>query len=568
MLGMKLPAGSTLYSKLATLIALLMAALILFPIGRMTFDALLGASGSEHPLVRVLRDPQLPSVLLNSGIIVLAAGGLALLVGFTFAWLNERTDASLGTIGSLLPLVPLILPPVALSVGWIFLAHDRAGLLNAVLRAALARVGVEVTSGPLDIVSWPGLVFVYTMFLVPFVYIAMQGGLRSMDPTLEEASRVSGASVGRTLFRITLPALKPAIVSAWLLIAIFALAVYSIPATLGASSGIRVLSVEIVSLTQSFPSRLGEALVLGLFTLVLIAALWSLQRRVVRRGEHATTGARAQTRIPLGRWRRIAQGLMVAYLLLSSVFPLGGLLFVSLQRFWSPHVDWSQLSLNNYAMVLRSGSETQRALMNSVTLGIVGATLTMLIAFLIVTSSRTDRAGSPLGQSIEAITKIPAAIPHVVMGVAFILVFAGPPLSLHGTRLIILLAFITIYMPQASIVVGTSYDQVGRELVEASSCSGAKPWVTVRRILAPLMRTGLIGGWSLLFILMAGELSTSVLLASQRTPVVGFTFIRIWEQGTFSQLAALACVFAAVAALVVVVAVSRIRTRVSMGMGG
>lgn len=562
-------AGNSIYASTSLVLTVAVLLLIVFPLGRMFFDALFPAAGEQHPVAAVLQDPQLLRTLWHTAVVVVVAGSSAVIIGFGFAWLNERTDASLGWFGSVTPLVPLILPPVALCVGWVFLAHEQVGLLNAVLRAGLRAVGVELDRGPLNIIGWPGLIFVYIIFLVPFVYIAMQNGLRMMDQSLEEASRTSGGGIGRTLRSVTFPALKPALLSATLLVVMFSLAVYSIPATLGLSSGVHVLSVEVVSLTRSFPSRIEEATVLGLLTLVVVGVLWGIQRRLVARAQHATTGTRRSALIPLGRWRPVARLSMIAYLAISSVLPLLALLLVSLQSFWSPNIDWSTLGFDNYRTVLTSGTETQRALVNSVVLAVIGASITTLVAFLLITYSRMNRAGSTTSRLVESITKIPAGIPHVVLGVAFILAFAGPPFGLYGTHVILLLAFITIYMPQASIVVGTSYDHVGFQMVEASRCSGASPWATVRHILAPLMSSGLVAGWALLFILIAGELNAAVLLASQETPVVGFTFLRIWEQGTFPQLAALACLLALISTTIVTVAMSRAHRRVTgSGMGG
>ncbi|MBN3586057.1 hypothetical protein JYB64_27050, partial [Algoriphagus aestuarii] len=89
-----------------------------------------------------------------------------------------------------LPLMPLFVPAIAGSIGWVFLATPEAGFLNYWLRKLLALVGVHLQTGPLDIFTWPGLVFVYALYLTPYAYLAISSGLQSLDPALEEAAQV------------------------------------------------------------------------------------------------------------------------------------------------------------------------------------------------------------------------------------------------------------------------------------------------------------------------------------------------------------------------------------------
>lgn len=548
---------SSPFDALVGAVTIALIALIAYPILWMIVRTFFLENGGLQPFREVFANPRTGAVLFDTGIIIVCAGSIALLIAFTFAWLVERTDARIGWVTSILPLVPLMLPPVAMSVGWWFLAHPRAGFLNEFIQAFLGMFGINLTDGPLNIGSWPGLIFAYVVYLVPFCYLPIAAGLRALDPSLEEAARTSGASVWRTLRDVSLPALKPSIVGAALIATIFAASVFSIPRTLGPTAGVRPISVEIVRLTQTFPSQIHQAVVLAIFVLLIIGTLWYLQRRISARARHATFSGKAASvaRIELGKWRPLARAFMLSYIAVAAILPLLGLVIVALQPHWVPQIDVSTFTLSNFASIFEPHAATRAALINSMRLGFLSATLAMAVAVVLVVYMRERRGW--LGTIADGTSKLPGAVPNVVLAVGFILALAGPPFRLFGTLTILLLAYVVIFMPQASIAASTSYDQIGGELTEASRVSGAGSGRTLRWVTVPLMRSGIAAGWILIFVVVAGELTASILLSGTGNPVVGFVFLAIWEQGTFSQLAALGTVFATLTSTVVVIGTLR-----------
>lgn len=538
----------------------IMLARVYFPGGRFNLDA----------ITKVFENPSVLKAMLNTVIVVVASGTLALVLGSVFAWLNERTDASLGSLGAILPLVPFLMPPIAMSAGWVFLASERTGTLNVALRALLRPFGYSSNSGPLTIESWPGLIYVYTIYLVPFVYVVISSAFRSIDPALEEASRTSGASLMRTVRLVALPTLRPAIISAAVLSFVFAASVVSIPLIIGTGAKVDIVSVDIVQLMQRIPASTDQAVTLGLLISVIVIAAWWLQRRSARGSRYATIGSGrigSGARIRLGRWRWVARGVMICYLMLVSVLPFLALALVALQPYWSPNIDLSKLSFANFTKLLGSDSIARQSIINSVVLALIGATVGMILVVILIIYTR-ERSGR-VGSLADFVTKLPAGIPHIVVGVAFILAFAGPPFRLYGTPILLLMAYLTVYMPQASVAAGAAYDQVGKSVVEASRVSGADQTRTILKVQAPLMLPGLVGGWTLLFVLMVGELNTSVILAAPKMPVVGFVFLNIWENGTYSQLAALGTITSLISGILVAFVVFRSRSAAgAVGSGG
>ena len=550
-----------LFDGLALVITAFLIGLIVYPLGTMLIRVFVvdGVFRVDY-IGELFQNDTLGVSIVNTIIVVVASSSIALFVGSFFAWLSERTDASLGKLGAVLPLVPLLMPPIAMSVGWMFLASERAGIINVILRSFLSGFGYTDTKGPIAIESWPGLVFVYTIYLVPLVFVTVASAFRSLDPAMEEASRTSGAGLFRTARLVAIPSLLPALGGALVLVVVFSASVFSIPSIIGTAAQIRVVSVEIVRLMLRFPPAIAEAVSLGIVISIVVGVLWAMQRRSAGRGRHATVGARpgGGALVKLGLWRGPAKAVMVTYLVIASVLPLAALAMVGLQPFWSPAIDWSTLSLKNFQALVAESSLARQSIINSVTLSLIGATVGMVLVTVLTVYARERARGQ--AWIVDTATKLPAGIPHVVVGMAFIITFSGPPFGLYGSALMIVLAYIMLYLPQASIAAGTAYDQVGGAVMEASRVAGADRMRTLWRITAPLMLPGLVAGWTLLFVLMVGELNTSVILASPANPVVGFVFLNIWENGTFSQLAALGTVISLISATFVTLVLLRSRS--------
>lgn len=543
----------SVFQLVSGLIAATIVLLVVYPatlmVGRVFFP------GGELQLTafrEVASAPWLLTTIGNTVLAVVGGGVFAIVTASVFAWLNERTDARLGIVGDIMPIVPLIVPTVAMAIGWIFLASPGAGFINAALRATVGQMGWDVQ---INVTSWAGVIFVYALYFVPYVYLIVAAAFRNVDPALEEASRLSGASMMTTLRKVSLPAIKPALIGASLLVVITGLSVYSLPVVIANRAGIDILSVRILrSLTFEYPQRTDLAMVLSLFLMVAIASVWMIQRRIMSAGNYATISGKSarHVMVELGAWKWPARGLMLFYIACTSVLPLLALVVVALQPFWRPEIDPSVFTLRHFQTVLFDRPMTRNAIQNSIGLGLIGGFVGIVIAATMALYVLS--APRAIGRVIDGVTKFPAALSHIVIGVGFLVAFAGAPFYLSGTLLLLFVVYLVIYLPEASIVASAAVSQVGRDLLEASATSGATQGYTFRRVVLPLILPGLVSGWALLFVLMSSELTASALLASARTPVVGFVIIDIWEQGSFGALAALAFSFTVISATIVLLA--------------
>ncbi|UMG91259.1 iron ABC transporter permease [Nocardioides sp. TF02-7] len=536
----------------ATAVTAVTVLLIVYPLGRTVLGVFgIGADSTVGRIGEVLTSGETWRLALNTVIAVSVGSVVALMIGAVFAWINERTDARMGFAARMLPLMPMFVPSIASAIGWVFLASPKAGVLNGWLRDVGGWFGLEMVEGPLNIYSWPGLIFAYVLFLTPYAYLTISSGLQSLDPALEEASRDAGAGALATFRRITLPSLRPALGASVLVTVTMGVAIFSIPLVIGTPADIDVLPVRIVHMmTHSYPGDIGGALGLSLLVVAAVGGCWLVQRRMLAANAHATITGRssAEAAVTLGRWKWVARSAMLLFLLLTSVLPLAGLVLVSLQGFWSAEVRWGHLTFDNYRYLV-DNELVWAGLRNSLVLAVVCASVAMAVGVLVtlVLARRRGRVAS----TVDAIVKVPSTLTHIVVALSFIVAFAGPPFDLAGTYLLLAMAYVVLYVPQATFYATAAYHQVGPQLSEASAVSGAGDGTTVRRILLPLMAPGLIAGWSLVFVLMTGDITASSMLAGTHTPVVGFVILDMWTAAGYPKLAALGVLMTLVSSAVV-----------------
>ncbi|MFW6773878.1 ABC transporter permease [Nocardioides sp. CPCC 205120] len=498
------------------------------------------------------------ATLRTTVMLVVPAGVVALLLAALLAWVNERTDARIGVLADVTPILPMFIPPVAGAIGWVFLAAPSAGLLNGAIEGFFGLLGADV-DGPLDIFTWQGLFFVYVLDLVPFAYLTLAAGFRNLDPVAEEAARISGAGPLETFRRVTLPSLGPSVGGALLIVMAIGFALFSTPVVIGTQAGVDVLSVEVVeAMTRSFPADEAKALGHGLLLLLMVTIAWLLQRRFVRSTGHATVGGKGLNSQPtrLGPFRHVARALMLLYLLGASVLPIVALVVVSLERFWTASIPWGDLTFDNYTELLSNDLVTT-ALRNSVLVGVACATIGMTLAAVVarMTHGETSRWTGV----VEAVTRIPAAVPILVLALAFIAAFVGEPFRIGGTTLLLVIAYTAIFFPHAVVNATSAYLQVGPQLREAGAVFGVSEGRTFTRVQLPLMLPGLTSGWAFLFVLVAGDVTVAALLAGTGNPVAGFVILDRYNTGTYPPLAAMAVLTTLLTTVVVSVALGLAR---------
>jgi iron(III) transport system permease protein len=469
--------------------------------------------------------------------IIVAAGSalIAAVMGTLLAWAVVRTDMPGRTFAAIAAIVPFITSSFIGALAWVLLAAPEVGLLNQ----AWGYVG---GSGVLlNIYSIGGIIFVIALHEVPFIFLLVSGALRSMDPSLEEASLSSGAGTWATATKVTLPLVLPAILAGSLVVFVLAAEQFGVPAVLGTPSRIRVLTTSIVSTQAFYPPQRGLGAALSV-TLLVIALFGLFLQRLVLRGRSFTTVAGKSShprRVRLGPFRWVLFAICTTYLLLAVVLPFATIFVSSIRTIWTSDFRWEQFTLEHYRWVFFEYPLTQRAIVNSLFLAVVGAAVTIIFCALI--SFLSLRTKLPGRHALDYLSMLPLGIPGVVLAFALLEVWINPPLVLYATIWILFIAYLTRYLPIGVRATSATLVQIHPELEESSLSCGAGWLQTFRHVTLPLLKPGIIAGWILLFLAFTRELSASVLLYSPGLEVFSVVMYDLQQNGQFREISALAC---------------------------
>ena len=459
---------------------------------------------------------------------------LSIVLGTTMAWIVARTNVPGRGIFETLNLVPFFMSPYVGALAWGFLVAPYSGLLQTMSQDLF---GAQMSW--LNIYSRGGVIWVLSLFYAPYVYLLVLSPLRQMDATLEDVARVHGASFFTALRLITIPLLQPALLSSALIVFVTSAGLFDVPLALTATKGIRMVPTEIFA-AVSYPSDLGRASAYGILILIGTVSITLLQRSYLSRRRYTTVtgkGYRARP-IQLSRTGTLcAIGVEVLYIGTSVVLPVVALIAVALSSLWTGRFSPSAATLDNFRYVLFDYALTRGALRNSLILGVVGASLGVVLSAL--QSYFLERTRSRFGNLADAAISLPLGIPGIVLSLFFLVLAIRTPL--YGTLAIMLIAYIARFFPLSTRTVTASLISLHPELEESARASGASWLQTMYFVLIPLLRPALIAAWIMLFVVFIRELGASILLYTSGTETVSVAMVLLSENSA-GYVAALALI--------------------------
>ncbi|MFE6758062.1 ABC transporter permease [Streptomyces sp. NPDC057684] len=470
---------------------------------------------------------RLGEVTLNTGIYVVGALAVALVLSVCLAYLFERTDIPGRSFLAPLALAPMAVPVTVMAIAWALVANPANGPLAVLIRQAF---GVSV-----DVYSLPGMILVMGIFGVPSMYLMIAPAFARLNPELEEAAATVGAPMWRRLRLIVFPLITPALSAAAMLLVVVALEGFAIPAILGLPDKIFVYSSFIQYSLQppSGMANYGQASTYGVIILALSLVMLMVYRRRIRdthRFRVVLGKGYRQSRVSLGRWRMPIFVIVSVYMFIGIVLPILALLWTSV----SPHArpfSWAGLesmTLGNYGDVLSSPA-IGKIMLNTAEVVLVTATVTTAMSLWIaVAAVRKQFRGSTV---LFETTFLVFGVPSVVLGAAVLFLYLYVPIPIYGTVWIIVVALVTRFLPRGSRMVHAALLQLDDGLVEAARVAGAGPVTVMRTILVPLLRPALWKCFLWVFAHALGELPIALLLtgSDNRTLVV-----LLWDTFTSS----------------------------------
>jgi iron(III) transport system permease protein len=510
--------------------------LVLYPIAWLTYRSFTSFSGFTFSHYVVLLDQEYLGPLLNTLILAVGVVALTFVLTVPVSWAVARTNMPMREFVRLMMTMPIVTPPFLLAIGYVLLLGPHGGLITRVLKAMF---GLEEM--PFNIFSMGGMIALTTFTVIPFMFLPLTSAFDSISPSLEQTARIHGASPWKTFIRVTLPLIRPGVVTGIILVFVETIAIFGIPAVVGIPAKVFVLTTKIYALFTP-PVRLNEAAALSV-VLILISsgALW-IYLRLLRSNRYVTVTGRGALRevIDLGAWKYVALVFSILVILAAVVLPYGMILIVGFMKALGIGLEPNNFSLVNFKSILLESPVTIRAFQNSFVLAMGAATVALVIGYVVaVIDQRTQARGRRL---LDYLAFLPLGIPGTAIAVGLLFAWSLPPLVLASTTWIILVAYVVRYLPFCTRTANAALRQIHSSLEESARIHGASWLRTQLRVTVPLIAGGLFAGWLLVFMPSLRELNASILLHTPGAEVVGTQIISFYNQGFFEQAAAMGVV--------------------------
>ena len=517
-----------------------------------SFSEGLGAFGrfTLDKYFKAYTDPDLAAVIVNTVIFTTGSAVLATLLALFLAYLNTRTNIPFKFLFRIISIIPMMIPHILFSVSWVLLLNPSNGLINLFLRDVFG-----LQQAVFNVYTLPGMILVEGLLDLPIAYLILAPALAAFDVSLEESSKVCGASNLKTLVRVTLPVLRPAILAAIILVIVRSLASFAVPSVIGMPGRIYVLATHIYRIIATgFTPDYGMAAAVGMSALAASIVLIYLYRYLTSESEkYVTVSSRGYrpTLIDLKNARYPLFGIVGLLSFVLILLPVLVLFYTSLVPYsMVPGAKaFSLMSWKNWTAVL-ADPISLLSLKNSIFLGVAGATLGIILSIFVsyvIVKVRTAAAGV-----LESLSFLSFSFPGIVVGVGFMWFFVQTPL--YATIWSLLIGYIATYLPYGIRPLTSAFVQIHSHLEESSRVCGGGAFYTLRRIVIPLLIPGIVSGWILMATMFVRELTLSVVLSRPGTEVLAVQIFRFAEDGLWGRLSALGIMMIFISMLLVMIA--------------
>ncbi len=459
---------------------------------------------------------RLLQLTVNTGVLAVSVTITTAAIGLTTAWLTTRTDLRRSGLWSTLVTVPLVIPSYVGAMA-LLAASGNEGTFTQILRA-IGLPGIPVLQG-----FWPTWIAL-SLWNFSFVHLLTVPVLKRLDRSLEEVSRGLGASRARTFLSVVVPQLRPAIAASSLLVALYVLSDFGAVSMLGYDTFTRAIYSQ-------FQGRLdpGPALFLaGLLSMGALLLVVAQQRFKGRATLYSNRPARKPRVHQLTRAGRIGvKAFLGTVVTLALILPLTTLVWWMVRG----------MALGNSPLVV--WPHTTRSVVISLAAAAFVTLASIPLAMLVV------RHSGRIARLLESVTWLTYSLPHLAVGLAFLVLSVRFARPVYQTVVILLLVYLAMFLPQSLGSVEAGMRRIGPGLEEVSRSLGVGRWATIWRVTVPLMRRSMLAGGALVFLSVMKELPATLLLRP-----TGFDTlpVRIWSatnelfytQASFAALALVA----------------------------
>lgn len=485
--------------------------------------------------VKAYTDPAFAVIIGNTVVFTLGSAVVATALALFLSYLNTRTNIPCKFLFRIISIIPMMIPHILFAVSWVLLLNPSNGIINLSVKQLL-----HLPASLFNIYTLWGMILVEGLLDLPIAYLIIAPAMAAFDVSLEESSRVCGATTGQTLRRVTLPILRPAILAAVTLVIIRSLASFAVPSVIGVPGRIYVLATHIYRIIATgFATDYGMAAAVGMSVLAASITLIFVYRHLTAEGDKYVTISSRGYRPSLidlkgAKYPLFGVVALVSFVLI--VLPVAVLFYISLVPYsMVPSAKaFAMMSWKHWTVVLKDPISLL-SLKNSLFLGVGGATLGVILSIFVsyvIVKVRTAASGA-----LESLSFLSFSFPGIVIGVGFMWLFVRTPL--YATIWALLIGYIATYLPYGIRPLSSAFVQIHSHLEESSRVCGAGMLYTLRRIVIPLLVPGIVSGWILMATMFVRELSLSVVLSRPGTEVLAVQILRFAEDGLWGKLSAL-----------------------------
>lgn len=467
----------------------------------------------------VISSPRWQSAALNTLLLTILSTAFSVLTGFIYAYAVTRADIPFKKFFSAIPMVRLITPPFVGGLAFILLFGRQGFITSQILRLDISLYGLS------------GLVLAQTFCFFPIAFMILKGTIENINPRQEEAAFSMGANNFYVFRTVTLPLCLPGILSATLFIALSVLSDFGNPMLIGGR--FRVLAVEVYTQLAGWVNT-GTSAVIGIILLIPAMILFFAQRAIIKNRREQTATFSGKGARPSHRKSSLAEKIVLtafcSVIAILTVTHFIVLVWGAFTRIWG--VD-SSFTLSNILNLPRYKTEICNSLSFAFTAALVTPLLASFCAFF------TMRTSMPLRNTLDILATLPTAIPDPLIGLAYVLAFNGF-LKLTGTRTIIVLSMIVLYLPISYRTMSTAFSQIKTTVDDSVISLGGSRLRVFTDVIVPLTVKNLTAAFTFSFIRATGTMGAVIFLISFKTKVASVAILNLAEQGSWGTASALA----------------------------
>ncbi len=504
---------------------------LLYPLFQVIASSISASQDGRSGWVTLVSEPRYRSAVVNTLLLGVVVTLTSTLIGVPLAFFTARFSFPGKALIALLPMTTLIVPEVIAAQTWLMVLGN-----NGFLTRWLGDHGIDLPS----FYGWLGLITVMTFIYYTYVYIGTLAAIRGFDGQLEEASQSLGVSPGRTLFKVMVPVVAPAILASAILVFTLVVGNFAVATILG--NNVSLLSVLTY---QSFVSEVGANPVmqstLASVSIAIVACVLFLQRWVLSRGRFEIVQGRGAKPLRVGGMKAVAMAVVAGVIVVISLLPLVTVVIGAFTRARGPVMRWGEWTTANLERVLLSAPDPiyNTLLFASIAL-VMSLFISTLVGFLIV------KKRNRLTPAIDYLSALPLALSGTVLGIGLAMSFGGSWLPLTGTAGIVVLAYLIRRLPFGIRNASSTLYNIPDSIEDASISLGVPPVETLFKAVLPLMVPSIAAAGVLVWTTTVAELSASVVVYSAGQETLPIQIFRLIDSNLMAQASAYGLVLLAI----------------------